>query len=322
MPALHAGTQDRTLHRISTMEGWRAAGAPAPLNRKIPIILVHLPSPGRHLGLYHGVTTCCAALHFAAALVMLGLPFPLSSFVSTASPTTRRAWPKAILFDLDDTLWPIAPVILQAEETLFAWLREHAPRVAERFTIDSLRQARLELLARKPEFQLDLGKLRRAGLLAAFEEAGEDAAKVEQAMAQFFAARNAVMPYDDVLPGLLRLKGRVLVGSITNGNADLQTIGLAHHFKVSVAAPADGRGQAGRRPSSWRPAASWAWRREDAVYVGDDVLLDVQGAQRAGLRAVWMNRTGATRHLEHGVVPDAIVRDFDELLDWLEREHD
>lgn len=47
--------------------------------------------------------------------------------------TIRRTWPKAILFDLDDTLWPIAPVILQAEQTLHAWLQAHAPRVAERF---------------------------------------------------------------------------------------------------------------------------------------------------------------------------------------------
>lgn len=234
---------------------------------------------------------------------------------------TRRAWPKAILFDLDDTLWPIAPVILQAEESLFAWLREHAPRVAERFTIDSLRQARLELLARKPEFHLDLGKLRHAGLLAAFQEAGEDADKVEHAMAQFFAARNAVIPYDDVLPGLLRLKNRVLIGSISNGNADLRTIGLSHHFKVSVAASRLGVA----KPDAaifLAACKELGVAPEDAVYVGDDVLLDVRGAQRAGLRAVWMNRTGSTKHLEHEVVPDAIVRDFDELLDWLKREHD
>ena len=51
------------------------------------------------------------------------------------------------------------------------------------------------------------------------------------------------------------------------------------------------------------------------------MLLDVQGAQRAGLRAVWMNRNGSNEHLEHGVVPDAVVRDIDELLDWLKREH-
>jgi putative hydrolase of the HAD superfamily len=139
-------------------------------------------------------------------------------------------------------------------------------------------------------------------------------------MIEFFAARNAVIPYDDVLPGLLRLKGRVLVGSVSNGNADLQTIGLSHHFKVSVAAHQLGTA----KPDS---AIFHAACRElgvapqDAVYVGDDILLDVQGAQRAGMRAVWMNRTGSNKHLEHEVVPDAIVADFDELLDWLRREH-
>jgi putative hydrolase of the HAD superfamily len=233
---------------------------------------------------------------------------------------SRRAWPKAILFDLDDTLWPIAPVILQAEQTLHTWLANNAPLVAERYTIDALRQARLELLAQRPEFQFDLGALRRAGLLEAFEQAGEDLAKVEHAMIEFFAARNAVIPYDDVLPGLLRLKGRVLVGSVSNGNADLQTIGLSHHFKVSVAAHQLGTA----KPDS---AIFHAACRElgvapqDAVYVGDDILLDVQGAQRAGMRAVWMNRTGSDKHLEHEVVPDAIVANFDELLDWLRREH-
>ena len=244
--------------------------------------------------------------------------------MTTTRPTFSRPWPKAILFDLDDTLWPIAPVIRQAEEAVFAWLREHAPRVAERFTIDSLRQARLALLAQQPEFGLDLGKLRRAGLLAAFaeagEDAGEDAAKVEHAMARYFAARNAVNPYADVLPGLLQLKERVLVGSISNGNADLHTIGLAHHFKVSVAAHQFG---AAKPDAAIFLAAcrELGVAPEDAVYVGDDVLLDVRGAQRAGLRAVWMNRTGSAAHLEHEVVPDAIVRDFDELLDWLKREH-
>lgn len=234
--------------------------------------------------------------------------------------TTRRAWPKAILFDLDDTLWPIAPVIVQAEQTLHAWLAANAPAVARRFSIEELRQARLALLAQQPEFALDLGALRRAGLLAAFQQAGEDPAKVEQAMIEFFAARNSVIPYDDVLPGLLRLKGRVLVGSISNGNADLKAIGLSHHFKVSVAAHQ--LGCAKPDAAIFHAACKeLGVAPEDAVYVGDDVLLDVQGAQRAGLRAVWMNRTGSTRHLEHEVVPDAIVSDFHELVDWLQREH-
>ena len=59
----------------------------------------------------------------------------------------------------------------------------------------------------------------------------------------------------------------------------------------------------------------------EALYVGDDILLDVQAAQKAGLRAVWLNRTHSERHLEHGVAPDAICANFDELIDWLKREH-
>lgn len=232
----------------------------------------------------------------------------------------RRAWPKAVLFDLDDTLWPIAPVILEAEQILFAWLREHAPRVAQQFTIETLRQARLELLARRPEFQLDLGALRRAGLIAAFEQAGEDAAKVELAMTEFFAARNAVIPYDDVLPGLLRLKGRVRIGSVTNGNADLQTIGLARHFDASVAAP--GFGVAKPDPRIFLEACHrLGVAPQEAVYVGDDLLLDVRGAQRAGLRAVWMNRIGKVNDMPDQVRPDAEVNSLDGLLDWLKREH-
>src|SRR3569833_3406316 len=93
----------------------------------------------------------------------------------------RRPWPKAILFDLAATLWPIAPVIVQAEDQLYAWLREHAPKDAQRNTIDSLRQSRLTLLAQLPDFEFDLCARRRAGLTAAFAEAGEDESKIEQA---------------------------------------------------------------------------------------------------------------------------------------------
>jgi putative hydrolase of the HAD superfamily len=139
-------------------------------------------------------------------------------------------------------------------------------------------------------------------------------------MTEFFAARNAVIPYDDVLPGLLRLKGRVLIGSVTNGNADLQTIGLARHFEASVAAP--GFGVAKPDPRIFLEACRLLdVAPEETVYVGDDLRLDVYGAQRAGLRAVWMNRTGQANYIPAEVKPDAEVSSLDGLLDWLKREH-
>ena len=235
-------------------------------------------------------------------------------------PTPMR--PKAVLFDLDDTLWPIGPVIVQAEITLHAWLAQHAPGVAQKFSIDTLRQHRLDLLARQPELRLDLGALRRAGLLSAFEQAGEDRAKVELAMAHFFAARNAVTPYADVLPGLRHLKDRMLIGTISNGNADLEAIGLAHHFKVSLAASQFGSA----KPDAaifHEACRALGVAPHEAVYVGDDLLLDVAGAQRAGLRAVWLRREGAAAQADMNIReirPDAICATLAELLEWLARQ--
>ncbi|MCC2632609.1 MAG: hydrolase [Ramlibacter sp.] len=226
--------------------------------------------------------------------------------------------PKAILFDLDDTLWPIAPVIAEAEVTLHAWLATHAPKVAAQWSVDELRAHRAQLAAQQPELLIDLGKLRRASLQAAFAAAGEDAAHVDAAMTHFFAARNAVTPYDDVLPGLLKLRHQVQLGTISNGNADLEVIGLAHHFKVSLAAAHFG---AAKPDSGIFRAACQALgvAPHEAVYVGDDLALDVAGAQAAGLRAVWMNRHGAV--LPDGAPrPDAICASLDELLAWLEQQ--
>ncbi|HEV7813943.1 MAG TPA: HAD family hydrolase [Janthinobacterium sp.] len=227
--------------------------------------------------------------------------------------------PKAILFDLDDTLWPIGPVIAEAECLLFDWLAVHAPGVARRHSIDSLRRERLALLEREPHFHIDLGALRRAGLQAAFAEAGEDPAKVDAAMLLFHRARNAVTPYADVLPALARLQDRFLVGSVTNGVADLEVIGLARHFKVSLAAASFGRAKPD--PAIFLAACeALGVLPREAVYVGDDLQLDVAGAQQAGMRAVWLNRKGASSHLGSGVHPDAICASLDELLEWLERQ--
>jgi len=227
--------------------------------------------------------------------------------------------PKAILFDLDDTLWPIAPVIAEAELTLHAWLAEHAPGVPRHFSVEQLRLQRNALAAARPDLHVDLGALRRAGLEAAFAHAGEDVGHVDAAMQHFFAARNAVTPYDDVLPGLLKLRHQVVLGTISNGNADLEVIGLAHHFKVSLAAGDFGRAKPD--PAIFRAACeALGVAPADAVYVGDDLKLDVEGAQRAGLRAVWLNRTGSDAHLAAGVQPDAICASFEELLAWLEEQ--
>jgi len=223
---------------------------------------------------------------------------------------------KAVLFDLDDTLWPIGPVIAQAELRWHAWLAEHAPKVAAMFSIDELRRRRMELLKARPELIVDLAHLRRVALQEAFALAGEDAAHIEGAISHFLLARNDVTPFDDVLPGLAQLGRHLPLGVITNGNADLEAIGLHQHFQFILAAAHFGRAKPD--PDIFLAAcAAMQVAPREAVYVGDDLRLDVEGAQKADMRAVWMNRSGSTAHLEAGIAPDAICASFDELWAWL-----
>jgi putative hydrolase of the HAD superfamily len=238
--------------------------------------------------------------------------------VEKRTPSINMPVIRAILFDLDDTLWPIVPVIRRAETVLHGWLMQHAPAVARQFSIDALRERRKALMASDPVYQLDLRALRHAGLVEAFVAVGEDIAMVDQAMAVFSSARNEVTPYPDVLPSLTRLHRRIALGTVSNGVADLKQIGIAHYFQASVAA--HHFGSAKPDPAIFLAACdALQVAPHEAAYVGDDPLLDVEGAQKAGLHGIWINRMEpeAARTLPGHVRPDAICTSFDELERWL-----
>lgn len=227
--------------------------------------------------------------------------------------------PQALLFDLDDTMWPIGPVIAAAETGWHAWLAERAPAVTAKYSVEALRALRMALLEKRPELMADLYQLRRAALESVFAETGADAAHIEGAMQHFNVLRNDVTLFDDVAPVLAELRGMLRLGVITNGNADLEVIGLHHHFEVALSSARFGRAKPD--PSIFLAACeAMGVAPQDAVYVGDDLRLDVLGAQAAGMRAVWMNRAGGEAHIAAGVVPDVICADFHQLLAWVKEQ--
>lgn len=227
---------------------------------------------------------------------------------------------RALLFDLDDTLWPIAPVIERAEALMFDWLREHIPQVTERHTIASMRARRVELMAAHPRFRVDLWALRHAALTEVFQSCDADTSRVEEVMAIFTAARNQVSLFDDVTDCLPRLAGRITLGSLTNGAADLRQIGLDQHFTISLAAHQIGRA----KPDPvvfHRACEALGLAPSEVAYVGDDLRLDVEGAQKAGLTGLWLNRHGTIKSSEHAHIrPDASFRSLHELEQWLHRQ--
>lgn len=196
---------------------------------------------------------------------------------------------RAVAFDLDNTLWDVAPVLERAEVRLYEWLREHCPRIPERVTVDDMRAAR-ELLAREePHNAHDFTYLRVTALARHARECGYEDEVAKRAFDVFFAARNEIDLFADVRPALERLRSRYRLATLSNGNADLGRIGLTDFFVLSLNARQIGVGKPHPRCFE-RLASDLRLEPAEIIYVGDDPVLDVEASRAAGLRSAWINR--------------------------------
>ena len=222
---------------------------------------------------------------------------------------------RAVSLDLDDTLWPIWPTIERAERALHAWLGERAPATAAMWSdAPALRRIRDELAAARPELLHDLSAVRRESIRMALGQAGDDAALADAAFEVFFAERQRVELFDDARAALDFLAARYPLVAVSNGNADLQRIGLGAYFRGALSARAFGVGKPD--PRIFRAAADAAGVAPDQVlHVGDDATLDALGAMDAGLQAAWLNR--GDHPWPHAGQPHATVARLDDLCELL-----
>jgi HAD superfamily hydrolase (TIGR01549 family) len=197
--------------------------------------------------------------------------------------------PLVLSFDLDDTLWPVGPVIAAAESELLSWLRARYPLTLSGHDIESMRALRAGVAERFPERGHDLTFLRHRALKDLFGAAGHAESLADEALEVFFAARNRVEFYDDVRPSLIRLHSRYRLFALSNGNADLRRCGIADLFAGHVTASAAGAA----KPDARIYAALLEMAGVEAhqvLHIGDDPLADVVGAMQAGMQAAWLNR--------------------------------
>lgn len=222
---------------------------------------------------------------------------------------------RALTLDLDDTLWPVAPALQQAENDLHAWLLEHHPTVAERFPIETMRSVREQVAAERPDLAHDFSEQRRLTLAHAFATCGVSDAPVDEAFEVYYAGRNRVTPYADSIDALLRISQHLPVVSLSNGNADLERIGLAYLFRARISAREVGVAKPHAdifHAACMRLGAAPA----TVLHVGDDPHADIAGARAAGLRTAWINRE--QRPWPDTAGADLECRNLAELADWLE----
>lgn len=197
---------------------------------------------------------------------------------------------KAVTLDLDDTLWPVWPAIERAEKALEHWLKQHAPMAAVLFANASVRgEIRSEVVRTRPELKHNLSALRRESIRVALHRCKENPLLAEPAFDVFFAERNRVVLFDDAMLALAFLAARFPVVALSNGNADIKTIGIAHYFQASVSAQEFGVAKPDARIFH-AAAGAVDVSPEHVLHIGDDPGLDVLGALNAGMQTVWLNR--------------------------------
>ena len=224
---------------------------------------------------------------------------------------------KAISFDLDDTLWPVASVIAHAERAGLGWFEAHAPLALEHLAAErraALRQSVLSKLSQDDPRRNDMRYLRTALYRHALLAAGYDEQHASLAFEVFDEARQEVEPYDDAVAALTLIASRYRLIAITNGSADVRRIGWHKYFEASVS-PSEA-GAAKPDPAIFQHAcAALKLAPKELLHVGDDAALDVEAARNAGLHAAWINRLDHAWPLADS--PPPTFADLSSLAQWL-----
>lgn len=194
-------------------------------------------------------------------------------------------------FDLDDTLYDNAPILVAAEQAMLKKLHQTAP-VTQQTDSDFWRQHRLQLLRQQPEFYHDVSLWRQQGLIKGLQHLGvaddEVFSIAEQAFHSFIQVRCNVT-IDPAIKSLLQqLSKRYRLIAITNGNASLDGMQLNNLFEFSLSAGKDGRMKP--YPDLFLKAARQLQvKSEQILHIGDSYQADVTGALGAGCQAAWLD---------------------------------
>ena len=232
--------------------------------------------------------------------------------------------PKALLLDLDDT---VLDAYSDPDEAWLRLCREFAGELVD-VTPDVLHAAIMDArywLWDDPErarrARLDLPQARRDIVGRAFSRIGiSDSRTVNRMAGRYTSTREeAVRPFPGAIDTLRRLKeASVSLGLMTNGAAEAQRgkvdrFALAGFFEHIQIEGEFGIGKPDER--AFRHALdALGVGPGDAWMVGDDLELDIRGAQRVGIYAVWIDSRGDGLPAGATVHPDRTIASLSDLV--------
>lgn len=236
---------------------------------------------------------------------------------------------KAVFFDLDDTLLWDQKSVQKAFDATCDYAAEQDERIKAEELEHAVREEAKQLYAsyetfpftqmiginpfeglwanfqdHEEEFQKlkDLAPgYRLASWDLALKKCGVDNSELAKELSEKFPLERRKNPivYDETFKVLDRLKEDYKLLLLTNGSPDLQNIKLeltpelVPYFDHIVISGAYGKGKPDK--GIFEHALSlMELEKDEVIMVGDNLMTDILGAQRAGISSIWVNRKDQT----------------------------
>lgn len=165
---------------------------------------------------------------------------------------------------------------------------------------------------------------RREAWTRGLKKIGIDDTALGRELAEYFpqARKESPIVYDETFRVLDQLTGRFQLLLLTNGSPGLQqtkleiTPEITPYFDHIVISGAFGKGKPD--PSIFEFALSkFNFSPDEVLMVGDNLMTDIIGAEKAGIRSVWVNRENKAPH--ESIIPTYEIQHLEELLQILEQ---
>ena len=240
-------------------------------------------------------------------------------------PRVTESLPKAILFDLDDTILSASATTPAVMEQVCAQYAPRVPGVSAAGLYATFRDAAREYWS-DPERQRS-GRLNPAEATVAIATSALDSLGVRDdtglawdlAESYRTTRESSLTPYPGAMETLESLQGMgVKLALITNGSAEGQRgkvvrFGLERYFGCIIIEGEFGVGKPDERVYK-HTLATLCTEPGDAWMVGDNLEWEVATPQRLGLRGIWVDWAGVGLPEGTSVRPDRIVRAISELV--------
>ncbi len=228
---------------------------------------------------------------------------------------------KAMTFDLDDTLYDNYSVMITLEKQFLHWLNQHA-HGGQEWTKQEWHQRRKQTFSANRLLGHDMTKLRQAtlqaGLSARGIESDQQQTLIRQAMGHVYHWRNQVEISDSTHQIMAQLQQKLPLVAITNGNVDVNEIGLSDYFEFTLHAGPDGAAKP-HADLFDKACQKLDIAAQHILHVGDHLISDVAGAQAAGYQSAWLNLSGdsLSQHKKINVLPNLEIDNLASLLELI-----